>query len=146
MKSDKMTDNYGKSTVGKIITGTLILALMVGLFFLQKVIPKLPFEHPAFYCKRVTEVPLVSTADAYNKCMRENSGPSDEVMRYVRKQYGSELNDKQEICMGEAIERYLSGNNLKKFLDGTPAIKLISQDKTIDLASDMLKCAGNDRG
>ena len=114
---------------------------MVGFFFLQKVIPKLPFEPVGFYCRRTTEIPFMITGEAFNKCMREYSAPSTKVMNYVKQKYGSELNKKQQICFGEAIERYLNGTELDKFLKGTPAINLIGYDKSIDLASDMLKCS-----
>lgn len=131
MHSQKITSNW---------TIVVVVLLMIGLFFIQKIIPKMPFEHPSFYCKRTTDIPFMSTYEEYNECMRKNTGPSEEVMQYVKKTFGKELNDKQEVCMGEVIENYLSGDDLKKFLNGAKVVSLIGQNKAADFAADSIKC------
>ncbi|MBR3414776.1 hypothetical protein IKG73_02020 [Candidatus Saccharibacteria bacterium] len=67
-------DNHN-NTAKTILSVVAAIAVLLLVFFLQKTIPKLPFEPPWFYCKRTTEIPFLGTYEEYNRCMSENTGP-----------------------------------------------------------------------
>ena len=89
MKENKnKTKNKILAALGEAAGVILGIVVLIGSFFLQKVVPKLPFEPVSFYCKRTTDMPFVYTREEYNMCMRKYTGPSEETMRYVKSSMG----------------------------------------------------------